>query len=104
VEDIKDLARRFESLTRELGVRIGRSLVDRMVADRQALADAGVVPQPTASNPPVSAAPAKLLPGLSGRRRRPGEPPPKCGRPGCDRPSRTRGYCQTHYVQWLKNR
>jgi hypothetical protein len=81
----------------ELGVRLGHELAARMLAEpgAEALPAAPAEVRPPPSKP-------KLLPGLSGRRRRPGEQPPRCGRPGCDKPSRTRGYCQTHYVQWLK--
>jgi hypothetical protein len=80
----------------ELGVRLGHELAARMLAEPAAGSPpTGVEERPPSSKP-------KLLPGLSGRRRRPGEQPPRCGRPGCNKPSRTRGYCQTHYVQWLK--
>lgn len=96
---MKDLFEHFEHLTREWGKEIGRSIAERMVAQRKASGEtaAAGVWRPAAQPPPP-----KLLPGLPGRRRRPGDPPPKCGRPGCEKPSRTRGYCQTHYVQWLK--
>lgn len=106
---MKDLFERFESLTRAWGAEIGRSIAQRVVAERQADGEAAPVEkaaprrEPGAAPAAKEAAPPKILPGLTGRRRKPGEPPPKCGRPGCEKPSRTRGYCQTHYVQWLKS-
>jgi hypothetical protein len=87
----------------ELGVRLGHELAARMLAgetEAPAVA-AGPLERRTRSPRPPPSKP-RILPGLSGRRRRPGEQPPLCGRPGCDKLSRTRGYCQTHYVQWLK--
>lgn len=103
---MKDLFLRFESLTRQWGAEIGRSIAERMVAERFGAGLPKAEAPPPAVEKVVQTAPRHpkptLLPGLAGRRRRPGEPPPKCGRPGCEKPSRTRGYCQTHYVQWLK--
>lgn len=87
-----DWARRFEEAFREVGVQLGRELAQRIIEGR---------PGPARSARPPASRP-RILPGLSGRRRKPGEAPPLCGRAGCGRPSRTRGYCQTHYVQWLK--
>ena len=92
---MKDITSHYEDLFRQLGVRLGRELAARILAERGEEAAA-------AAAPAVSPAPPKILPGLTGRRRRAGEAPPRCGRAGCSRPSRTRGYCQTHYVQWLK--
>jgi hypothetical protein len=90
------VAQELRSAFYELGVELGRLLAERMLEGGEELEDADDgSPRPPPSKP-------RLLPGLSGRRRLPGEAPPLCGRPGCDRPSRTRGYCQTHYVQWLK--
>lgn len=91
------LFRNLETFARELGIRLGRQLVERLAAEHRALGETA---------PPPALAPSRpaLMPGLAGRRRRPGEPPPPCGKPGCNRPARTRGYCQTHYVQWLKSR
>jgi|SRR5690606_20880957 len=96
----KDFLARVEALARDLGVRIGRSAVERaeLGQDRTAAASTDAPPA-RAGAAPKRPTP---LPGLPGRRRRPGEPPPPCGHPGCGKPSRTRGYCQTHYVQWLK--
>jgi len=94
--EVLDLLRTLESFTRELGIQIGRALAERLAAEQASVEDRPTV-APSASSRP------SLLPGLAGRRRRPGEPPPPCGKPGCDRPARTRGYCQTHYVQWLKS-
>lgn len=88
----------------ELGVQLGRQLAARMLAGEPVAPTsvAGpIAPRPARTPRPPPSKP-KILPGLSGRRRRPGEQPPLCGRPGCGKPSRTRGYCQTHYVQWLK--
>jgi hypothetical protein len=87
-----DWARRFEEAFREVGEELGRELARRLLEGRSA--------QVTARPPPSR---PRILPGLSGRRRKPGEAPPLCGRANCGRPSRTRGYCQTHYVQWLKS-
>jgi hypothetical protein len=87
----------------ELGVRLGHQLAARLLAGEPAAPAVAAGPFDAAleaSRPPPSK--PRILPGLSGRRRRPGEQPPLCGRPGCGKPSRTRGYCQTHYVQWLK--
>lgn len=98
---VRDLALHFEEAFRQLGVRLGHELAEMIVS--------GEVPRrrpaPTLSlrrSTDGSPRAPKILPGLTGRRRRPGEEPPRCGRAGCDRLSRTRGYCQTHYVQWLK--
>jgi hypothetical protein len=88
--------KRFEDLFRRAGVELGHALARRILDGRAA---------PVASSPPepvTAAAAPRILPGLPGRRRRAGEAPPRCGRAGCNRASRTRGYCQTHYVQWLK--
>lgn len=83
----------IENVFRQLGVELGRALAARILAERSAPAQTGVAEATSAP---------RILPGLTGRRRRAGEAPPRCGRAGCTRPSRTRGYCQTHYVQWLK--
>jgi len=87
-----DWARRFEEAFREVGEELGRELARQMIEGRTARSR---VARPPPSKP-------RILPGLSGRRRKPGEAPPLCGRAGCGKPSRTRGYCRTHYVQWLK--
>jgi hypothetical protein len=89
---MSDWARRFEEAFRQAGEQLGRRLAEQMTEGRPTRRAPGRTP---ASRP-------RILPGLSGRRRRPGEAPPLCGRAGCGKPSRTRGYCQTHYVQWLK--
>lgn len=86
-----DFSKQYEDVFRQLGVEIGRALAARILASRADSAEAA----------PALAA-GKILPGLTGRRRRAGEAPPRCGRAGCNKASRTRGYCQTHYVQWLK--
>ena len=91
--------KRYEALFRDLGVQIGRALAERILETRGR--SAGGSPPEPATAVAAGAAP-RILPGLPGRRRRAGEAPPRCGRAGCERPSRTRGYCQTHYVQWLK--
>ena len=99
---LKEFLASVESLTRDLGVRIGRSVGERLAQQRAAQsAEAAEAERPAHARPAPKGAPA-ILPGLPGRRRKPGEPPPPCGHPGCGKPSRTRGYCQTHYVQWLK--
>lgn len=105
---MKELTEHYERVFRDLGQRLGQRLAELLVTSPEqatALLEEALgkeIAPARAQQPAVSTAPPKILPGLSGRRRRPGEPPPKCGRPDCDRPSRTRGYCQTHYVQWLK--
>jgi len=100
---MRELAVHFEEAFRQIGVQLGHELA-QMILERQA-------PQPLhpapslglrRSGPPSSQRVAKILPGLTGRRRKPGEDPPRCGKSDCDRRARTRGYCQTHYVQWLK--
>ena len=87
----------------ELGLRLGHELAARMLTEQAGLPAASAAPAagPVLTTRPPPSKP-RILPGLSGRRRRPGEQPPLCGRPGCTKLSRTRGYCQTHYVQWLK--
>lgn len=104
------VSKKLQEAFYELGVQLGRQLAARLV--RRADAETEGAPETrgadrsrrrgaeSAARPPPSK--PKLLPGLSGRRRLPGEAPPTCGRAGCGKPSRTRGYCQTHYVQWLK--
>jgi hypothetical protein len=87
-----DWARRFEQAFREVGEQLGRELAEQLIEGRTS--------KSRRARPPPSR--PRILPGLSGRRRKPGEAPPLCGRAGCGKPSRTRGYCQTHYVQWLK--
>lgn len=102
---MKEIAERFEEAFRQLGVQLGRELAARLL---EASAEAkGDGPQQKRQRPQQAVAPTeppggRILPGLTGRRRRPGDPPPPCGRAGCTKPARTRGYCQTHYVQWLK--
>lgn len=101
---MRDLAQQFEEAFRQLGVRLGHELAAVLVERESGTAPAlrpGSL-QRRIADPGHSLRTAKILPGLTGRRRRPGEQPPMCGRFGCDRLSRTRGYCQTHYVQWLK--
>lgn len=111
---MKDLTEQYEQVFRDLGQQLGQRLAELLVASPEQATQ--ILKEAIGKELPFLAAdlasmemdaeaePAgpRILPGLSGRRRRPGEPPPKCGRPDCDRPSRTRGYCQTHYVQWLK--
>lgn len=94
---MRDLIANLEALTRAWGERIGRSVAERIATEQAARA-----PAAPAGAPEAPAQATGLLPGRPGRRRRPGEPPPPCGHPGCERPSRTRGFCQTHYVRWLK--
>ncbi len=101
------VSKKLQEAFYELGVQLGRQLAARLVrrADAETPGTRGADRSrrragETPSRPPPSK--PKLLPGLSGRRRLPGEAPPMCGRSGCGKPSRTRGYCQTHYVQWLK--
>jgi len=89
---VNDFSKQYEDVFRQLGVEIGRALAARIVAARAASGTADE----------AALVPARILPGLTGRRRRAGEAPPRCGRAGCNKASRTRGYCQTHYVQWLK--
>lgn len=98
---MRALAHQFEEAFRQLGVRLGHELAAKLTVGDT------VAPRPRNLQRRIgeqgqSLRTAKILPGLTGRRRRPGEQPPMCGRFGCDRLSRTRGYCQTHYVQWLK--
>lgn len=99
LEELDDLKKAFY----ELGVKLGRQLAERLQADEVATEGATRSRRRStgSSNRPPPSKP-KILPGLAGRRRKPGEAPPVCGRSGCGKPSRTRGYCQTHYVQWLK--
>lgn len=93
---MRDFAQQFEAAFHQLGVRLGRELAGNQQAGNHDFeASDGEEREPSALE-------ARILPGLTGRRRRPGEAPPLCGRAGCGKPSRTRGYCQTHYVQWLK--
>lgn len=102
---MSQLVRDLHTTLHELGVQLGHQLAANLLgegtsvpfflAETTAAAPSADVPRPLPSKP-------RILPGLSGRRRRPGEQPPRCGHPGCGRPSRTRGYCQTHYVRWLK--
>lgn len=103
--EVKELTKRYEEVFRELGQQLGQMLVQMMVRSPEeaatVLREAAAVLEARPPEEP-SPQPSRILPGLAGRRRRPGEAPPKCGRPDCTRPSRTRGYCQTHYVQWLK--
>ncbi|WP_373046463.1 hypothetical protein [Vulgatibacter sp.] len=94
---MNEITTQYEALFRELGRELGRALAARLLEERAA-ADGGFASPPE----PAAAQAGKILPGLTGRRRRAGDPPPRCGRAGCNKPSRTRGYCQTHYVQWLK--
>lgn len=111
VADSAELRRGFRTLGERLGRIIalqiqsaGTQDLDALVAAaiRQSgvierLAEAIAVPH---TLPPAPA--RRLHPGATGRRRRRGEPPPPCGKTGCERPARTRGFCQTHYVQWLR--
>lgn len=90
---MNDFSKQYEDVFRQIGVEIGRALAARILAERDAAP--GDIPS-------VEAIAPRILPGLTGRRRRAGEAPPRCGRAGCTKASRTRGYCQTHYVQWLK--
>ena len=99
---VRALAHQFEEAFRQLGVRLGHDLAAMLVAGETAAAPRPRNLQRRIAVPGQSQRASKILPGLTGRRRRPGEQPPMCGRAGCDRLSRTRGYCQTHYVQWLK--
>lgn len=93
---MRDFALQFEAAFHRLGVRLGRELAGGMLAGHDDIV------APDADMHGDALAETRILPGLTGRRRRPGEAPPSCGRAGCNKPSRTRGYCQTHYVQWLK--
>ncbi len=86
-----NISKDYEDVFRQLGVEIGRALAARILEARRGEGAAM-----------ESAVASRILPGLTGRRRRAGEAPPRCGRAGCNKASRTRGYCQTHYVQWLK--
>ncbi len=99
-----EIGKQLQQAFYELGLQLGRELAARMIAGKGADATVGTGRGrrrvADASRPPPSK--PKILPGLAGRRRKPGEAPPPCGRAGCGKPSRTRGYCQTHYVQWLK--
>lgn len=96
---MRDFALQFEAAFHRLGVRLGRELAGGMRAGHIDFVDQ----EPTGNVPrQAPEGEARILPGLTGRRRRPGEAAPRCGRAGCNKPSRTRGYCQTHYVQWLK--
>jgi hypothetical protein len=116
---VKELTEQYEQVFRDLGQRLGQRLAELLVASPErasqileeaigkelpsfALEAAAMGAATMETEADLGPTSPRILPGLSGRRRRPGEPPPKCGRPDCDRPSRTRGYCQTHYVQWLK--
>lgn len=90
--------KQFEDLFRSIGVKIGHALAARLVEAQ----DAQPIATPASERTPAPPSTARILPGLPGRRRRAGEAAPRCGRADCDRPARTRGYCQTHYVQWLK--
>lgn len=95
---MRDFAVQFEAAFHQLGVRLGRELAGGMLARNIEFAPDATETVATEA----SQVDTRILPGLTGRRRRPGEAAPRCGRAGCTRPSRTRGYCQTHYVQWLK--
>lgn len=96
-----DFAQQFEEAFRQLGIRLGRQLAAQILAEQQA-GEGGLGEDELAEEDALMQAQAKILPGLTGRRRKPGEMAPRCGRAGCNKASRTRGYCQTHYVQWLK--
>lgn len=93
---MRELTTRFEEAFRQLGVQLGHEIAALITEGASSSGGDPRAPSHEASGRPA------ILPGLTGRRRRPGEAPPLCGRFGCDRVSRTRGYCQTHYVQWLK--
>jgi uncharacterized membrane protein len=112
---MSELAESLRETFRQIGLRIGQELAQQMAAQlAEAMedepyeddeSDYGEPAVPAVAHPAPPRAGlmrSRLLPGLSGRRRKPGEPAPLCGKPGCERPSRTRGYCQTHYVQWLR--
>ncbi|AKU92164.1 hypothetical protein [Vulgatibacter incomptus] len=104
---MRELALHCEETFRNLGVRLGLELVSRLLGAQEggaALPSPAPAPKPMWRAVGGSQAPRapKILPGLTGRRRKPGEEAPRCGRFGCEKQARTRGYCQTHYVQWLK--
>ncbi len=105
---MRALANQFEEAFRQLGVRLGHELAEKIVNRDGTEPQVSLRALPRRESHRVAAEPShpagstRILPGLTGRRRQPGEAAPRCGRFGCERQSRTRGYCQTHYVQWLK--